>query len=57
MRQHFNNNNNNNNNNQLYFTRVTRDSTSTEKLVALKLKLSEQKLTNQKYISLKKNNY
>ena len=31
------NNNNNNNNNQLYLTRVTRDSTSTEKLVALKL--------------------
>ena len=30
-----NNNNNNNNNNQLYLTRVTQDSTSTEKLVAL----------------------
>ena len=34
-----NNNNNNNNNNQLYLTRVTRDSASTEQLVALKLKL------------------
>ena len=30
------NNNNNNNNNQLYLTRVTRDSTSTEQLVTLK---------------------